>query len=102
MPRSDPIHDARNDLALRNAIYNQISRSHIVIIPTGMYAHYSKWIRKEIDGAKYYGKPILAVNPHGQQRVAGVVAAAADQTVNWSSNSIVGEFGSSIIGGDDG
>jgi hypothetical protein len=45
---------------LKNAIYNQISRSHVIVIPSGMYANYSKWIKQEIKGSKTYNKPILA------------------------------------------
>ena len=65
VPKNDPIHNATSDRQLREAIYGQISRSHAVVIPTGMYAHYSKWIQKEIEGAQLYQKPILAVNPCG-------------------------------------
>ena len=89
VPRTDPIHKAANTEALRVAIYNQIARSHIVVIPTGMYAHHSNWIRKELDGAAYYSKPILAVNPWGQVRGAGVVSKAANQTVGWNKDSVV-------------
>ena len=89
VPKSDPILNAHNDLQLKTAIYNQIYRSHVVVIPTGMYAHHSKWIRKEIDGAKSYGKPILAVDPWGAVRAASVVASAADKIVGWNSKSVV-------------
>jgi len=60
IPRTDPIHNAQNNSALRAAIFDKISRSHVVIIPMGMYVNYSKWIQKEIEGAHEYGKPILA------------------------------------------
>jgi hypothetical protein len=60
VPREDPIHNANNDRQLREAIYDKIGRSHVIVIPTGMYAEHSKWIQKEIDGAKFYRKPILA------------------------------------------
>jgi hypothetical protein len=33
-----------NDRELRAALYAQIGRSHVIVIPMGMYAHYSKWI----------------------------------------------------------
>ncbi|QXT34850.1 TIR domain-containing protein [Sphingomonas sanguinis] len=89
VPRSDPILTASNDRQLRDAIYNQIRRSHVIVIPTGMYAHYSKWIGKEIDGAAFYGKPILAVNPRGQLRTASTVQNAATRCVGWSSRSVV-------------
>jgi hypothetical protein len=89
IPRSDPIHNAPNDRALRAAIFDKISRSHVVIIPTGMYVNYSKWIQKEIEGALDYGKPILAVNPWDQLRKSSVVAAAADKVVGWNKQPVI-------------
>lgn len=89
VPRNDPIHNANNDAQLRQALYNQISRSHVIVIPTGMYAAYSKWIQKEIDGANGYGKPILAVNPWGAQRTSTDVVAAATRVVGWNAEPVV-------------
>lgn len=89
IPKNDPIHNAQNSQQLREAIYNQIARSHVVVIPSGMYASYSHWIQKEIDGAKGYGKPILAVNPWGQQRRSGVVLNNADDGVGWNKQSVI-------------
>lgn len=89
VPRSDPILGARNDRQLREAIHRQIARSHVLVIPTGMYASYSKWIGKEIDGADLYRKPILGVNPWAQLRTSSVVGAAAAMTVGWNSRSVV-------------
>jgi hypothetical protein len=89
VPKSDPILNAHNDSQLKTAIYNQISRSHVIVIPTGMYTHHSKWIRKEIDGSKFYGKPILAVNPWGSLKAASVVSSASHKTVGWTSKSVV-------------
>lgn len=90
VPSTDPILDATNDRQLQDAIYRQICRSHVIVIPTGMYAHHSKWIAKEILGAGQYSKPILAVDLRGAQRSASVVANAATKTVNWNSKSVVG------------
>ncbi len=89
VPRNDPIHNASNDAQLRQALYNQISRSHVIVIPTGMYANYSKWIQKEIDGSVTHSKPILAVNPWGAQRTSSVVSNNATKTVGWNKNSVV-------------
>lgn len=90
VPSSDPILNANTDKALREAIHRQICRSHVIVIPTGMYTHYSKWIGKEIDGAGIYGKPILAVDLRGAQRTASVVGQAASKCVAWNSKSVVG------------
>lgn len=89
VPKTDPILNAHNDRQLREAIYRQIAMSHIVVIPTGMYANHSKWIQKEIDGAAVFTKPILAVNPWGAMRTASVVSLAAQRTVGWTSQSVI-------------
>lgn len=89
VPLNDPIHNANNDYQLRQALYNQISRSHVIVIPTAMYANYSKWIQKEIEGANGYRKPILAVHPWGAQRTSADVQNAATKLVGWNSQSVV-------------
>lgn len=89
VPKNDPVHNAANDTQLKNAIYNKISRSHVIVIPSGMYANYSKWIKKEIEGSKAYSKPILAVNPFGQQKKAGVVLDNADEAVGWNKKPVI-------------
>ena len=89
IPKDNPIHNVSSTKMLQDAIFNQIARSHVVVIPSGMYTHYSKWIQKEIDGAKYYSKPILAVNPWGQQKKAGVVLSNADDGVGWNKQPLI-------------
>lgn len=63
--------------------------SHVIVIPTGMYANYSKWIQKEIDGSLGYSKPILAVNPWGRQRASGIVVDSASKLVGWNKKSVI-------------
>lgn len=79
VPRDDPIHNAPTVRELDDAICAKIARCRVVVIPTGMYTHYSKWIRREIDCAANYEKPILAVDPWGQKRSASVVSRAASK-----------------------
>ena len=88
VPRDDPIHNARSERELKERIYEQINEADVVIIPTGMYASYSRWIQKEIEGATYFGVPILAVNPWGQQRNSSTVETAAIKSVGWQSQSV--------------
>ena len=90
VPKDDPIHNAPSDQALRAAIFNQIRRCHVIVIPMGMYANYSTWIQQEIEGANQYVKPILGVNPWGQERRSSIVARAAKETVGWNKKSVVG------------
>ena len=89
MPKNDPIHDANNDKQLKEAIFDKIGRSHVIVIPMGMYASYSKWIQKEIDGAVDYAKPILAVNPWGQERSSSVVGDAAAKKIGWNKETVI-------------
>ena len=89
VPKNDPIHDADNDKQLKEAIFAKISRSHVIVIPMGMYANYSKWIQKEIEGAGDYGKPILAVNPWDQKRSSSVVGDAATKKIGWNKKTVV-------------
>ena len=89
VPKDDPIHNADNTEQLERAIYRKIALSHVMVVPTGMYASYSKWIKKEIDGANDKGKPILAVNPWGQQHTSQTVTNNADVIVGWNKKSVV-------------
>lgn len=89
IPKDNPIHNVGSTKELRDAIFNQIARSHVIVIPSGMYATHSKWIQKEIDGAKEYKKPILAVNPWGQERKAGVVLDNANDGVGWNKQPVI-------------
>ena len=89
IPKNDPIHNVRSSKQLQDAIFDKIARSHVVVIPSGMYASYSNWIQKEIDGAKGYRKPILAVNPWGQQKKSGVVLDNADYGVGWNKQPLI-------------
>ncbi len=89
VPKNDPIHNFATTKALQDAIFNQIARSHVVVIPSGMYASHSKWIQKEIDGAKTFDKPILAVNPWGQEKKSGVVLSNASHGVGWNKQPLI-------------
>lgn len=96
VPKYDPIHYAKSDKELREAIYSRIILSDVMVVPTGMYANHSKWIKKEIEGAGLFGKPIVAVNPWAQKRASSIVGDAAVTTVGWTKQSIISavwEFG---------
>ena len=89
VPQNDPIHNASNDTQLKNAIYNKISNSHVIVIPTGMYVNYSKWIKKEIEGANNYRKHILAVNIWAQEKKSCTVQQNATELVGWNKKSVI-------------
>jgi hypothetical protein len=92
VPKDDPIHNAPNQTALYQAIKQQISSSHIVIILAGVYATYSNWINKEVKIAKdefNTPKPILAIEPWGSEKTSKFVKENADMIVKWNTESIL-------------
>jgi hypothetical protein len=90
VPKDDPIHNAKNENELYEAIKNQIAYADCVVILAGVYSSYSKWIDKEIKiSKKDFNKPIIAVEPWGSERTSTVVKSNADAVVGWNSASIV-------------
>ena len=89
VPKDDPIHTNGSDYLLESAILTKILYSDVIVIPTGMYAEYSKWIKKEINLAIRCQKPKLAVDPWGQKRSASVVRNNADEEAGWNRKSVI-------------
>lgn len=92
VPKNDPIHNAKTDKELYDAIKTQMSYAHVVIILAGVYSTYSKWINKEIVIAKnefLRVKPIIAIEPWDSERTSKIVKDNASRIVKWNSNSIV-------------
>jgi hypothetical protein len=89
IPKHDPVHTNGTDYQLKAIIDSRIAQSNVIVIPTGVYASYRKWIQKEIDSSKAQGKPILAVNIWGAQKTSTVVADASNKLVGWNKKSVV-------------
>ena len=93
VPKDDPVHNAPNKAALKAAIKNHMQPCHVILIMAGVYSTHSKWINIEIDLAKNgftSSKPILAIKPRGNTRISSRVRDAADEIVNWNTESVVG------------
>lgn len=88
VPKHDAL-DTSTDRELEEALRNQISPTHVVIILAGMYVNYRKWIQKEIDIALDFGKPIIGVVPWGGERTPIQVSNVAKEIVRWNTDSIV-------------
>lgn len=89
VPKDDPIHNARNDHQLKEAIRNQMQHAGCVLILAGVYSTYSKWINIEIGLAREMGKKIIAVELYAAERTSSVVKNAADVITDWRTNSII-------------
>lgn len=88
VPKDDPIHTNGTDKELYEKIDAKVRGCSCVIILAGVYASYSKWIDKEIEIAKKYNKPIIAVEPFGSERTSTVVKEAATVIVAWRASSV--------------
>lgn len=67
----------------------RISKADCLLVIAGMYCAHSGWIQSEIEAAKDFEKPIIAVEPRGQERFPEAVKLAADEIVGWTSASII-------------
>ena len=88
VPKDDPVHTNGSDQELYDKIEAKVKGCSCVIILAGVYATYSKWINKEIEIAKKYNKPIIAVEPFASERTSKVVRDAATVTVGWRASSV--------------
>lgn len=92
VPKNDPLHTNGTDKQLYEAIKGQIAPSSIILMVSGVYASYSKWIDKEIKIAKsefLYPKKIIAIQPWGAEKTSQVVNSNADAIVGWNSKPII-------------
>ena len=88
VPKDDPIHTNGTDKQLHDAIEAKMKGTSCILILAGVYASYSKWIKKEIDIAKSYGKKIIAIELWDSGRTSKVVKDSADRIVKWQGKSI--------------
>lgn len=87
VPKDDPVH-SKSDKELRVALDAKIRGCSCVIILAGVYASYSKWINIEIELAKLYNKPIIAVEYWAAERTSKVVKDSANTIVKWNAKSV--------------
>ena len=64
----------------------------------GMYVAHSGWIQSEIEAAKDFRKPIIAVQPRGNERFPEAVMHAADERVGWNTTSIISAIRKHAVG----
>ncbi len=86
IPQDDRIEGTNKEVW--SQIDSQIKQCSVVIIIVGMYASYSGSIKKEIDIARAYSKPILAIRPRGADKTSSL-KDYAHELVGWNTESIV-------------
>lgn len=88
VPQHDPL-GTKTDAQLRRALARQIAPVNCFLVVAGMYVNHRKWIQQELDIAKGYGKPVVAVSPWGQKRTPSAIRNVAREIVGWRTASIV-------------
>lgn len=88
VPEHNPL-GTKTDKELREALDRQIKPVNCVLVVSGMYTNYRRWIQEEIEIAKKYNKPIIGIKPWGQQRVPQEIQNIAKEMVGWQTSSIV-------------
>jgi predicted DNA-binding transcriptional regulator AlpA len=68
---------------------DRIPRADCVLVLAGMYVAHRGWIQSEIEAAKDFHKPIVAIEPRGGERFPEAVMRAADERVGWNGSSII-------------
>jgi hypothetical protein len=89
VPSHDRIHTEKTAQGLRSALEAYIRQADCVLICSGMYCAHREWIQAEVELAQSHGKPIIGVEPWGQERVPNEVRVAASEMVGWNTTSIV-------------
>ena len=98
--KHSPLHDSPNIAALEEAIRGQMREANGLLIMAGMYLIYSKWIHLEMEIAKELGKPILAVIPWGEDKIADSVRENATEVVAWGATSVVDAIRRNVMAND--
>jgi hypothetical protein len=77
----------------------KISKADCVLVLAGMYVAHRGWIQSEIEAAKAFRKPIIAVEPRGKERFPDAVMNVADESVGWNTASVISAIRRNAGGG---
>lgn len=93
VPHDDPLpglfHLPRSNRAIVHQLDEKISQADCLLVFAGMYAAHRAWMQSEIESAQAFGKPIVAVEPRGQERIPELVKNTATTIVRWNGSSII-------------
>jgi len=89
VPASNPLFGTDNEVW--QGIENKIKWCQVVLLTVDVHASYSGSIKREIELAKKYNKPIIAVVPFGAERTSTLRLYATDIS-SWRADSIVAKI----------
>lgn len=87
--KDDPIQNIPSKKPLRAAIEEKMKSCSCILIMSGVYKAYSKWIDIEIDIAKKLRKRIILIDPWRNDKATEVEKKAAHVIVKWNDESVI-------------
>jgi hypothetical protein len=93
VPKDDPL--PLNPLFPKSYRYlvrqidDRIKQCDCLLVLAGMYVNHRGWIQSEIEAAREYNKPIIAVEPFGNQRLPSMLTIQMIESVGWRRESVV-------------
>ncbi|MBP2644404.1 MAG: hypothetical protein H6Q67_2291 [Firmicutes bacterium] len=79
-------------LFLKHLIRTRIKKAHTVLIIAGNYYEsrkYPYWMQTELELARKYNKPIIAIRPLGQKGIPPEIQKIATTIAAWNTASII-------------
>jgi hypothetical protein len=92
LPKHDPAHVSPADDELRSAMRYPMSRSQVLVVPTGAYGRFARWIDLEIELARTgydARRRILAIDLFAPDAKPTPVQRFADRVIPWTRNGII-------------
>jgi MTH538 TIR-like domain (DUF1863) len=92
LPKADPVHASTVAYELRAAMRHPLSQCHVLVVKTGAYARYEKWIHEELELATSgyeTRRRILAIDVFGPESKPTPLHQHADRVIPWSRAGIV-------------
>jgi hypothetical protein len=72
-----------------NELQEQIEPAGVVMILSGLYNKYKSLIKKQIDIARKFNKPIIVIRPYGMEDVPSELEEIAEDIVGWNAPCII-------------
>lgn len=87
VPRDAPL-VAHDFLGIQEALAHRIHMANALLVVSGMYVDYRKWVKYEIEVAREYNKPVIGIQPWGAVPSSAHIQTVATTMVGWNTDSI--------------
>jgi len=92
LAKNDPVHATGVSYELRAAMRHPMSQCHVLVVQTGVYAQFGKWINEELELACAtfeLRRRVLAIDTFGPDPKPTPVQERADRVIGWTKSGII-------------